>query len=220
MGTEPAMKPWEQHSAVISIPRFDYNAPTSLLQHSYSEREKSATKEAMSILEKIEWRKLYGVVSSDSDLSEREGKISSHLVGTGPKKGDSSLEESSSMEDMDLFMTKTSMLVKTSPVQSESNSKIELISEHIYEAEPIESSPNLFGRTIQANKPTLTMPLQYIGSSGNCKSQRMIRFNENVATKRSKICIEEAEVHKVVASKVLRLYDFIMLKHFGISYQK
>lgn len=29
------MKPWEQHSAVISIPRFDYNAPTSLLHHSF-----------------------------------------------------------------------------------------------------------------------------------------------------------------------------------------
>lgn len=55
-----AMKPWEQHSAVISIPRFDYNAPSSLLQHSHSgflitcpiKREKSATKEAISILGK------------------------------------------------------------------------------------------------------------------------------------------------------------------------
>lgn len=33
---EQEMKPWEQHSAVISIPRFDYNAPSSLLQHSHS----------------------------------------------------------------------------------------------------------------------------------------------------------------------------------------
>ncbi|KAF6174608.1 hypothetical protein GIB67_006260 [Kingdonia uniflora] len=54
------MTPWEQHSAVISIPRFDYNAPSSLLDHSHSgflitctiKREKSATKEAMSILSK------------------------------------------------------------------------------------------------------------------------------------------------------------------------
>lgn len=54
------MKPWEQHSAVISIPRFDYNAPSSLLHHSHSgflitcpiKREKSATKEAISILKK------------------------------------------------------------------------------------------------------------------------------------------------------------------------
>ncbi|CAL5339133.1 unnamed protein product [Camellia sinensis] len=59
-GERVSMKPWEQHSAVISIPRFDYNAPSSLLYHSQSgflvtcpiKREKSATKEAMSILEK------------------------------------------------------------------------------------------------------------------------------------------------------------------------
>ncbi|KAK7270190.1 hypothetical protein RIF29_23150 [Crotalaria pallida] len=55
------MTPWEQHSAVISLPRFDYNAPSSLLRHSLSgflitctiKREKSATKEAMSILHKF-----------------------------------------------------------------------------------------------------------------------------------------------------------------------
>ncbi|XP_060196384.1 uncharacterized protein LOC132625822 isoform X3 [Lycium barbarum] len=54
------MKPWEQHSAVISIPRFDYNASSSLLRNSHSgflitcpiKREKSATKEAIGILEK------------------------------------------------------------------------------------------------------------------------------------------------------------------------
>ncbi|XP_076905953.1 uncharacterized protein LOC143573063 [Bidens hawaiensis] len=54
------MKPWEQHSAVISIPRYDYKAPNSLLNRSFSgflvtcpiKREKSATKEAMSILDK------------------------------------------------------------------------------------------------------------------------------------------------------------------------
>ncbi|XP_022994263.1 uncharacterized protein LOC111490047 isoform X1 [Cucurbita maxima] len=54
------MTPWEQHSAVISIPRFDYNAPSALLHHRQSgflitcaiKREKSATKEAISILEK------------------------------------------------------------------------------------------------------------------------------------------------------------------------
>ncbi|XP_024961947.1 uncharacterized protein LOC112502301 [Cynara cardunculus var. scolymus] len=54
------MKPWEQHSAVISIPRYDYKAPTSMLHRSFAgflvtcpiKREKSATKEAMSILYK------------------------------------------------------------------------------------------------------------------------------------------------------------------------
>lgn len=30
------MKPWEQHAAVINLPRFDYNAPSALLQRSYS----------------------------------------------------------------------------------------------------------------------------------------------------------------------------------------
>ncbi|KAJ1436289.1 THUMP domain [Sesbania bispinosa] len=55
------MTPWEQHSSVISLPRFDYNAPSSLLHHSHSgflitctiKREKSATKEAISILDKF-----------------------------------------------------------------------------------------------------------------------------------------------------------------------
>ncbi|KAE9618494.1 hypothetical protein Lal_00047548 [Lupinus albus] len=58
---EKVMSPWEQHSAVISLPRFDYNAPSSLLRHSHSgflitctiKREKSATKEAISILHKF-----------------------------------------------------------------------------------------------------------------------------------------------------------------------
>ncbi|CAN0878417.1 hypothetical protein LINGRAHAP2_LOCUS12460 [Linum grandiflorum] len=54
------MTPWEQHAGVISIPRYDYKAPSSLLQHSHSgflvtcsiRREKSATKEAMFIFQK------------------------------------------------------------------------------------------------------------------------------------------------------------------------
>ncbi|KAK4265311.1 hypothetical protein QN277_026378 [Acacia crassicarpa] len=57
---EKSMAPWEQHSAVISLPRFDYTAPSSILQHSHCgflvtctiKREKSATKEVLSILEK------------------------------------------------------------------------------------------------------------------------------------------------------------------------
>ena len=32
---DKSMAPWEQHSAVISLPRFDYNAPSSILQHSH-----------------------------------------------------------------------------------------------------------------------------------------------------------------------------------------
>ncbi|WVY95958.1 hypothetical protein V8G54_028109 [Vigna mungo] len=30
------MSPWEQHAAVINLPRFDYNAPSSLLRNSHS----------------------------------------------------------------------------------------------------------------------------------------------------------------------------------------
>ncbi|XP_057427154.1 uncharacterized protein LOC130720524 isoform X1 [Lotus japonicus] len=61
-GDEKAMMtPWEQHSGVIKLSRYDYNAPASLLLHSHSgflitctiKREKSATKEALSILEKF-----------------------------------------------------------------------------------------------------------------------------------------------------------------------
>ncbi|XP_022633619.1 uncharacterized protein LOC111241113 [Vigna radiata var. radiata] len=55
------MSPWEQHAAVINLPRFDYNAPSSLLRNSHSgflitctlKREKSATKEAIVILRKF-----------------------------------------------------------------------------------------------------------------------------------------------------------------------
>ncbi|XP_061364736.1 uncharacterized protein LOC133308149 [Gastrolobium bilobum] len=58
---EKGMSPWDQHSGVIKLPRFDYNAPSSLLHHSHSgflitctiKREKSATKEAISILDKF-----------------------------------------------------------------------------------------------------------------------------------------------------------------------
>ncbi|KAJ1389151.1 hypothetical protein SESBI_38502 [Sesbania bispinosa] len=35
-GDGKEMTPWEQHSSVISLPRFDYNAPSSLLHHSHS----------------------------------------------------------------------------------------------------------------------------------------------------------------------------------------
>lgn len=54
------LKPWEQHATVIHMPRFDYHAPSAILQRSHSgflitctiKREKSATKEAMDILQK------------------------------------------------------------------------------------------------------------------------------------------------------------------------
>ncbi|OAY71968.1 uncharacterized protein LOC109707662 [Ananas comosus] len=53
-----SLTPWEQHSSVIILPRYDYAAASSLLRRSHSgflitcpiKREKSATKEAISLL--------------------------------------------------------------------------------------------------------------------------------------------------------------------------
>lgn len=36
LSSSSTMKPWEQHAGVIVMPRFDYNAPSSLLQYSRS----------------------------------------------------------------------------------------------------------------------------------------------------------------------------------------
>ncbi|CAA7410655.1 unnamed protein product [Spirodela intermedia] len=60
-GQGNGLPPWEQHASVISLPRFDYRTPSLLLECSHSgflitcpiKREKSATKEAISILEKL-----------------------------------------------------------------------------------------------------------------------------------------------------------------------
>ncbi|PQP95397.1 uncharacterized protein Pyn_27258 [Prunus yedoensis var. nudiflora] len=76
------MAPWEQHSTVISIPRFDYNAPSSLLQHSHSgflitcpiKREKSATKEAISLLAK--YVQCFNRCSSEEEAVSKRRKLS------------------------------------------------------------------------------------------------------------------------------------------------
>ncbi|XP_057830222.2 uncharacterized protein LOC131041213 isoform X2 [Cryptomeria japonica] len=59
--TKTDIPPWEKHATVINMPRFDYQAPSNLLQTSHSgflitcpiKREKSATKEAIEILQKF-----------------------------------------------------------------------------------------------------------------------------------------------------------------------
>uniref|UniRef100_A0A7C9CLD1 Uncharacterized protein n=1 Tax=Opuntia streptacantha TaxID=393608 RepID=A0A7C9CLD1_OPUST len=80
------LKPWEQHAAVISIPRFDYNAPSSLLHYSHPgflitcpfKREKSATKEAISILEKyLESNGSECLKKSDASSSIKRRKLCS-----------------------------------------------------------------------------------------------------------------------------------------------
>ncbi|XAR48012.1 hypothetical protein NMG60_11030688 [Bertholletia excelsa] len=84
---EGEMKPWEQHSAVISIPRFDYNAASALLHRSHSgflvtcpiKREKSATKEAISILKKFtgffDTSSSECLEGTDSDITAKRRKI-------------------------------------------------------------------------------------------------------------------------------------------------
>ncbi|KAI3946164.1 hypothetical protein MKW98_008757 [Papaver atlanticum] len=85
------MTPWEQHSAVISIPRFDYNAPSSLMEYSHSgffitcsiKREKSATKEVISVLAKY-IRSLSTSSSENSETSNaKKRKICSGDLGSG-----------------------------------------------------------------------------------------------------------------------------------------
>ncbi|XP_026402798.1 uncharacterized protein LOC113298311 [Papaver somniferum] len=85
------MTPWEQHSAVISMPRFDYNAPSSLMEYSHSgffitcsiKREKSATKEVISVLAKY-IRSLSTSSSENSETSNaKKRKICTGEVGSG-----------------------------------------------------------------------------------------------------------------------------------------
>ncbi|XP_074561298.1 uncharacterized protein LOC141817557 [Curcuma longa] len=72
------MAPWEQHAGVISLPRYDYAAPSSLLDRSRSgflitcpiKREKSATKEAMSLLG--EFASSRGTCSAETHAKKRK----------------------------------------------------------------------------------------------------------------------------------------------------
>lgn len=86
---EGSMKPWEQHSAVISIPRYDYKAPSSLLGRSHSgflitcpiKREKSATKEAICMLEEYVGRTYSNgskrLETCDVNVSAKKRKVGS-----------------------------------------------------------------------------------------------------------------------------------------------
>ncbi|KAI3921134.1 hypothetical protein MKX01_036113 [Papaver californicum] len=114
------MTPWEQHSAVISIPRFDYNAPTSLMEYSHSgffitcsiKREKSATKEVISVLAKY-IRSLRTCSSENSKTSDaKRRKICSWEIGSGngaeskgtnDESGESTRETTSSSSKMDVI---------------------------------------------------------------------------------------------------------------------
>ncbi|KAJ3706835.1 hypothetical protein LUZ61_010540 [Rhynchospora tenuis] len=81
------MAPWEQHAGVIILPRYDYKAPSSFLQRSHSgflitcpiKREKSATKEAIALLEvylnKICGNGFQNGESSDQTVAARKRKL-------------------------------------------------------------------------------------------------------------------------------------------------
>ncbi|XP_021293144.1 uncharacterized protein LOC110423284 [Herrania umbratica] len=81
--SKTTMTPWEQHASIISIPRFDYKAPSSLLQRSHSaflitctiKREKSATKEAMSIFSKYVGSFKSEISGSDANADSKRRKI-------------------------------------------------------------------------------------------------------------------------------------------------
>ncbi|XP_057543721.1 uncharacterized protein LOC130823120 [Amaranthus tricolor] len=119
-GFKETMKPWEQHSAVISIPRFNYNAPSILLRHSHTgflitcpiKREKSATKEAISILGK------YIVPSSSDHLNGSESSENVKKRKLDTVQGDNattteselSKVETQSSETMDNSVNETSNL--------------------------------------------------------------------------------------------------------------
>ncbi|CAH8360857.1 unnamed protein product [Eruca vesicaria subsp. sativa] len=136
------LTPWEQHASIISIPRFDYTAPSSLLHHSHSgflvtcgiKREKSATKEVMSILGKVLLptgeEKAEVLKSSDAskrqkvcaqETGEDEGKATLQEIGENPDVEDlRSAKESVSEEQNSIMslvkLTKSGLLLFTFPV--------------------------------------------------------------------------------------------------------
>ncbi|KAL5983185.1 hypothetical protein ACLOJK_017269 [Asimina triloba] len=118
------LTPWEQHSTVISIPRFDYKAPSSLLEHSHSgflitctiKREKSATKEAISILQKhISLLSTDGVEvlePADENISVKRRKICSDETD-GKIFSSASCEEGANVSGISGEMAKDAPLPKT-----------------------------------------------------------------------------------------------------------
>lgn len=129
------MAPWEQHASIISIPRFDYTAPSSLLHHSHSgflvtcsiKREKSATKEVMSILGKVllPLGEEKGEVLKSSDASKRPKLCGQETEETGENPNVEDLKpakESVSEEQKSLMslvkLTKSGLLLFTFPVDN------------------------------------------------------------------------------------------------------
>ncbi|KAF8107996.1 hypothetical protein N665_0115s0011 [Sinapis alba] len=139
-----ALAPWEQHASIISIPRFDYTAPSSLLHHSHSgflvtcgiKREKSATKEVMSILGKVllPIGEEKAEVLNSSDASKRQKLCGQETGDDGGKTALQETGENSSVEDLKsakesvseehkslmslVKLTKSGLLLFTFPVEN------------------------------------------------------------------------------------------------------
>ncbi|KAL1225519.1 hypothetical protein V5N11_003436 [Cardamine amara subsp. amara] len=137
------LTPWEQHASIISIPRFDYKAPSSLLHHSHSgflvtcniKREKSATKEVMSILGKYVGS-MHGekAESCDMNVASKKQKLCAQEIeegnqvlqkaGENPNVEDLKLAKESINEEhnnslMSLVkLTKSGLLLFTFPVEN------------------------------------------------------------------------------------------------------
>ncbi|XP_020575127.1 uncharacterized protein LOC110021121 [Phalaenopsis equestris] len=138
------LRPWEQHSAVISIPRYDYKAPSSLIERSRSgflitcpiKREKSATKEAIPILEEIiRWSTFKHMSSVCVDDSERSDSCGSNVVAKRRKTCSQDADNLDSLEqntDANLYavscilplnLISDNTEVATSPPFAEENAK-------------------------------------------------------------------------------------------------
>ncbi|KAK9277077.1 hypothetical protein L1049_006616 [Liquidambar formosana] len=133
-GSMSSMTPWKQHSAVISIPRYDYNAPSSLLDHSHSgflitctiRREKSATKEALSILEKyvgsFNGASSESLESSDTNAAAKRRKMCREEIDGNcvPSAESESATKNAAgkLEDTSLSPAKTDTNVESGPVLS------------------------------------------------------------------------------------------------------
>ncbi|XP_065029473.1 uncharacterized protein LOC135652460 [Musa acuminata AAA Group] len=91
---EEGMTPWEQHAAVINLPRYDYAAPSSLLHESRSgflitcpiKREKSATKEAISLLEEFVSCTSRSSETCSTEIPAKKRKLS---IGVDPENAES-----------------------------------------------------------------------------------------------------------------------------------
>ncbi|CAD5195075.1 unnamed protein product [Musa acuminata subsp. malaccensis] len=132
---EEGMTPWEQHAAVINLPRYDYAAPSSLLHESRSgflitcpiKREKSATKEAISLLEEVSLGLAFAFSHIVHETCSTEIPAKKRKLSTGvdpenaeseEKNGVNSVLEASALKDANCLLFKTGEDLKGSNILS------------------------------------------------------------------------------------------------------